>query len=74
MAIAEFTAADRSVRSPVARVVGAVARWAKARRAARAKQEVLHDLLFAPEHRLRDIGISREQLMRAIDDRRRQIP
>jgi uncharacterized protein YjiS (DUF1127 family) len=58
----------------VARVIGAVARWARARRAARAKQEVLHDLLFAPEHRLRDIGISREQLMQAINDRRRQIP
>jgi uncharacterized protein YjiS (DUF1127 family) len=73
MAIAEFTAADRSVRSPIARILSAVVRWAGARRAARAKQEVLHDLLFAPEHRLRDIGISREQLIDAIDDRRRQI-
>jgi uncharacterized protein YjiS (DUF1127 family) len=73
MAIAEFTAADRSVRSPIARIVDTVVRWARARRVARARQEVLHDLLFAPEHRLRDIGISREQLFQAIDDRRRQI-
>lgn len=67
MAIADFTPVDRSVQSPVARGFHAIVRWVAARRAERAKREALLSLLFAPEHRLRDVGITRAQLIRAIE-------
>ena len=67
MAIADFTPVDRSVHFPLARVFHAIVRWVATRRAARAKRAALHSLLFAPEHRLRDVGITREQLSRAIE-------
>ena len=67
MAIADFATADRSVRLPLTRLLGAVARWVEARRVARAKRDALQSLLFAPEHLLRDVGLTREQLVRAIE-------
>lgn len=67
MAIIDFTSVDRSARFPFARGFHAVVRWVAARRAARAKRAALQSLLFAPEHRLRDVGITREQLIRAIE-------
>jgi uncharacterized protein YjiS (DUF1127 family) len=60
---------DRSVQSPVARGLRAIVRWAAARRVAHARSEALNSLLFAPEHRLRDVGITREELIRAIEAR-----
>ena len=69
MAIADFAAADRSVRLPLTRSLHALAQWLAARRAERAKRDVLQSLLFAPEHRLRDVGITREQLIREIEAR-----
>ena len=66
MAIADFAPADRSVRLPFTRSLHAVARWVAARRAARAKRDALQNLLFAPEHLLRDVGVTREQLIEQI--------
>ena len=70
MAIADFAPADRSVRLPFARGLAAIKGWIAARRIARARNSALESLLYAPEHRLRDIGISREELIRAIDAQR----
>ena len=67
MAIADFATADRSARLPFARSLHAVVRWIATRRAARVKRDALQSLLFAPEHRLRDVGITREQLIQAIE-------
>lgn len=70
MALVDF-AADRSVQFPLARGFRAVARWIAAHRAARAKKTALQSLLFAPDHRLRDLGISRDELSKAIEGRGR---
>jgi uncharacterized protein YjiS (DUF1127 family) len=70
MAFADFTAADRSVQFPFARAFHAIVQWVVARRAARAKRDALQSLLFGPEHQLRDIGITREQLIRTIEETR----
>jgi uncharacterized protein YjiS (DUF1127 family) len=70
MATTDFAPADRSVRLPFMRSLHAVVRWVAARRAARAKRDALQSLMFAPEHRLRDVGITREQLIGAIEARR----
>lgn len=67
MAIADFTPVERSVQFPLVPGFHAIVRWVAARRAARAKRAALHSLLFAPEHRLRDVGITREQLIQAIE-------
>lgn len=69
MAIVDFPA-DRSVQFPLAEGLRVLVKWFAARRAARAKRAALQSLLFAPEHRLRDIGITRDDLMRAIDARK----
>jgi len=61
---------DRLVRHPVARVFRAVARWLAERRAERRRRAALQDLLFAPDHRLRDMGVTRDELIRAIERRR----
>jgi len=63
------------VREPVARpsiagLLRAAVRWVAAVHAARQRRAALEDLLFAPEHRLRDLGISREELIEAIEHRR----
>ena len=70
MAIADFAPVDRFVQFPLARGFHAVVRWVAARRAARANRVALQSLLFAPEYRLRDVGITREQLIRAIESSR----
>lgn len=67
MATADFTPVDHPVQFPLARGFHAIVRWIAARRTARAKREQLLSLLFGPEHRLRDVGITREQLIRAIE-------
>lgn len=70
MTIADF-ATGRIVQIPFADGFRVVARWISARRAARAKRAALCSLLFAPDHRLRDLGISRDELIEAIEGRRK---
>lgn len=48
-----------------------VAAWLDARWVKRQQEAALQSLLFAPEHRLRDLGISRDQLLTTIEMRRR---
>ena len=55
MTLADF-ATDRPVQFTPAHRFGSVFQWLAARRAARAKRVALQSLLFAPEHRLRDLG------------------
>lgn len=73
MAIADFASVGHSVHSPFARGFHAIADWLAAYRIARARKQVLLDLLFAPEHRLRDIGITREQLSREVETQNKAI-
>jgi uncharacterized protein YjiS (DUF1127 family) len=63
-------AADRSVQSPIARVFRGLARSVADARAKRERKTALQDLLFASEHRLRDLGISREELIQAMERHR----
>ena len=71
MAIVDFTPTHHSLELPLVRAIHAIARWVAARRTARAKRDALHVLLFAPEHRLRDLGITREQLIQMIETQHR---
>lgn len=71
MAIVDFTPAHNSVEFPRARALHVIVRWVAARRTARAKRDALHGLLFAPEHRLRDLGITREQLIQMLETQHR---
>lgn len=65
MTTADFATADRPAPSPFARTLRAVVGWVASRREARAKKAALQSLLFAPEHRLRDLWITREELLAA---------
>jgi uncharacterized protein YjiS (DUF1127 family) len=67
MTAADITPVEHAAQFSLARGIHSVLRWIAARRVARAKRQALQSLLFAPEHRLRDIGITREQLVQAID-------
>lgn len=67
MVMIDFAPTHRSIQFPFTRCFHAVIRWHAARRAARARRDTLQSLLFAPEHRLRDLGISRDELIRAIE-------
>lgn len=58
-------AAYRPARSPIARLVRGIAGWLAAAHAERQRRIAFHSLLFAPEHRLRDLGIRREELLQA---------
>jgi uncharacterized protein YjiS (DUF1127 family) len=71
MALVDFAPAYRPAPSTLSGAFRAVANWVAARRAARAQQASLQTLLFAPEHRLRDLGISREQLVQAMEVHRK---
>lgn len=62
MALVDF-APVQSGSSAFAGTVRAAHRWIAARRAARAQQLALQSLLFMPQHRLDDLGISRETLI-----------
>ena len=74
MALADFSPVHRSAPSPIARGLQAVAGWIAARHTARAQRNALQSLLFAPEYRLDDIGITREQLVGAIEARGGAVP
>ena len=67
MALADFAPVARP--SIVAAFAGVVADWFADRRAAKARQVVLNDLLFMPEHRLRDLGIDPRALQQGLDAR-----
>jgi hypothetical protein len=67
MTFADLAQTDSPARFVVADCFRAVLRWVAARRVARARRAALQGLLFAPEHRLRDLGISRDELLRAIE-------
>jgi uncharacterized protein YjiS (DUF1127 family) len=67
----DFAPAYRPVQSPVASIFRAVTKWVATRRAEHAQHVALQSLLFAPEHRLRDLGISREQLTQAMEIHRK---
>lgn len=67
----DFAPAYRPIQSPVAGMFRAVAKWVAARRTEHAQHVALQSLLFAPEHRLRDLGISREELTQAMEIHRK---
>ena len=71
MATADFALVDHPASSPVASLVGAVRGWFAARQAQRSQHQALQSLLFAPEHRLRDLGIRREELIQAMEIHRK---
>lgn len=71
MTTADFASTHRPVSLSLAPRVGALVRWFAARHETGAKSAALRDLLLAPESRLRDLGISREELVGAIGARRR---
>ena len=74
MAIADFTTIVRPARFPFRRLIGAIANWIAARRVARVKSATLQSLLYGPEHLLRDVGISRDELLAAIEKQRKVWP
>jgi len=67
MALADFAPAEPFA----AGLVQTFAAWLTARRARRQQEAALQTLLFAPEHRLRDLGISREELVQAMEIHRK---
>jgi uncharacterized protein YjiS (DUF1127 family) len=71
MTFTDFVPTDRPVRFTLAAAFRAVAQWLSARREARAKLKALKGLLFEPEFRLRDMGISREDVIAAIEAHRK---
>ena len=71
MALVDFAPAYRPAPSPVAGIFRTVAKWVGARRAEHAQHVALQSLLFAPEHRLRDLGISRQELTQAMEIHRK---
>ena len=74
MVLADFAAVNRSAQSPLFAAVRDAARWVARRHEMRTRKSALRDLLFAPEHRLRDIGITRAEVFNAIEARRRHWP
>jgi uncharacterized protein YjiS (DUF1127 family) len=67
MALADFAPVARP--SIVAAAFCSVRLWLAAQRRAHARRIVLNDLLFMPEHRLRDLGIEPRQIVGAVDER-----
>jgi hypothetical protein len=67
MALADFAPAPHA--SILESTLRAVAGWLAASRQARRQQKALNDLLFMPEHRLRELGIDPARIVGTIDDR-----
>ena len=61
---------NHPVRSPLAHLVLAAVKWLRTARAERKSRAALQDLLFMPEHSLRDLGLRREELLEALERRR----
>jgi hypothetical protein len=70
MAFADFVAVQ-SVPSPFGAALRRLNDWRSARRAAQEQRLALQSLLFMPQHRLRDLGISHEQLTLAMEIHRK---
>ncbi|OEO32836.1 hypothetical protein VW23_009630 [Devosia insulae DS-56] len=68
MALVDVTKTD-IVEPSAAYPLPAISRWLAKRRVERQRRLALQSLLFAPEHRLRDLGISHDELLRAIAQR-----
>jgi hypothetical protein len=66
MALADFASAPRS--SLLESTLRAAADWLAASRQARRQQKALNDLLFMPEHRLRELGIDPARIVGTIDE------
>jgi uncharacterized protein YjiS (DUF1127 family) len=66
MALADFAPAQRA-KSALAAVLRGLDGWRVARRAARQQHLALQGLLFMPQHRLNDLGIRHDQLVRAME-------
>lgn len=69
MALVDF-APHRPVPSTFHRIVRGFAGWVAESRARRAKVEALQSILFQPEHRLRDLGLRREDVLDAMERHR----
>ena len=67
MALADFASAPRA--SKLEAVLRAAADRLAAMRQARRQEKVLNDLLFMPEHRLRDLGIDPQRIVTTLDER-----
>ncbi|KQW77960.1 hypothetical protein ASC89_14160 [Devosia sp. Root413D1] len=61
---------DHVVPPSCAGLLRAVDSWLADRRAARQRRMALQSLLFTPEHRLRDLGISHDVLIEAFGQHR----
>ena len=70
MAIVDFAPSHRSTQS-VARIFHAVGEWIAIRRAEHARYVALQQLMSEPEHRLRDLGIRREDLILSMEIHRK---
>jgi uncharacterized protein YjiS (DUF1127 family) len=70
MALADFVAVQ-SGPLPFSAVSRRLRNWRNARRAERQQRLALQSLLFMPQHRLRDLGISRDQLVQAMEIHRK---
>lgn len=62
-------APSRPVRSPFAHIVRTLAGRLRTVSSERKRRAALRDLLFTPEHRLRDLGLRREELLEALERR-----
>ena len=62
-------APNHPVRSPLAHLVLTAVKWVNDARARRKSRAALQNLLFMPEHRLRDLGLRREELLEALERR-----
>jgi len=69
MSLVDFD--HRRFESPVAVAVHTLAGWLVTLGTKRKQDAALQSLLFTPEHRLRDLGITRDQLIRAIEIHRK---
>ena len=59
----------RPVTLPISRIFHGLAKRLEDARIERAKRLALQSLLVAPEHKLRDIGIRREEVLQALERR-----
>jgi uncharacterized protein YjiS (DUF1127 family) len=57
---------DQPARSPIVGVLHDIAGWMVDAKARRKRTAALQDLLFMPEHRLRDLGLRREDVREAL--------
>jgi hypothetical protein len=71
MTLVDFPPRSRFLRSPFSSVLQAILRGVNASQARRSKKATLQSLLFAPEWLLRDVGITREELVQAMQIRRK---